>query len=61
MSSRRSAHVLSSPAATCTTPPMPLTKMGTFDEILVPVPSWPKPFHPQHFVRPETSIAQLWP
>ena len=53
--------MLSSPAATCTTPPMPLTKMGTFDEILVPVPSWPKPFHPQHFVRPETSIAQLWP
>ena len=45
-----------------TTPifPIPFTVTGTVELVIVPLPSWPLPFNPQHCTVPPEGNAQLW-
>jgi hypothetical protein len=36
------------------------TSTGVVALFVLPVPSWPKMFHPQHFAPPAVICAQLW-
>ena len=36
------------------------TVTGTDESLLLPVPSWPPKFQPQHCTAPETSSAHVW-
>src|SRR6266498_3682884 len=41
-------------------PSKPTTPTGVSRSVLVPSPSWPESFQPQHATRPALVSAQLW-
>src|SRR5439155_9941770 len=54
------AHVWYPPAEIAATPDVrPLTSTGSARAVVVPSPSWPKSFAPQHFTPPAEVRAQL--
>src|SRR5262249_62436368 len=57
-----SAQVWEPPAAIALTPLVsPETSTGVCRWVVVPSPSWPKSFEPQHLTPPEAVRAQVWP
>ena len=55
------AQVLTSAAEMAATPLVsPETSTGTSDSVVVPLPSWPTSFRPQHFTPPAVVSAQAW-
>jgi hypothetical protein len=65
----RSAQVYSCPAVTVLAVVIPVTETGVVlhgrlrqvsGPVLVPLPSWPATFLPQHFTVPSDRTAQVW-
>ena len=56
-----SAQVWSSFAETAVALVRPKTATGTFELLVVPLPSCPLVFWPQHFAEPPESRAHEWP
>src|SRR5689334_14133513 len=55
------AQVCSPPLAIATTPLVkPLTLTGVVWSVVVPSPSWPYLFHPQHLTPPSRVTTQVW-
>ena len=55
-----SAQVWNAPAATATALLMPLTDTGLVEPAVVPLPSCPSVFLPQHCTVPSAMSAHVW-
>jgi hypothetical protein len=56
-----SAHVWVPPALTATTPESPDTATGIDESVVVPLPTWPYEFRPQHRTEPPFMSTQTYP
>ena len=54
------AQVWKAPPETSTALAMPLTATGVFDPFVVPLPSWPSVFLPQHCTVWSERSAHVW-